>query len=262
VDRDERERQVRALDAERGALGLGGFRVVEVSGADAGAWLHDLVTAGVEGLEPGAAVRSLLLGPTGRIRADLHVLRVGEGFLLVQALDQPRAIQDLLAPYVLSSQVAVREVSPPASVAVPRTGSWRFPGVDASGLQPVEPEAVEAWRIRRGIARFPVDLDEDSLPAEAGLDDEVTIDRRKGCYLGQEAVAKVRNLGHPPRVVLTLSADRPVEANRPVLAGDLEAGLLTSVDTSGDAVSALARVRWGAREADLRTAEGVRLRRR
>lgn len=262
MDRDARERQVRALDDERGALGLSGFRVVEVGGADAGPWLHDLVTAAVEGLEPGTAVRSLLLGPTGRIRADLHVLRVDEGFLLVQALDQPRAIQDLLAPYVLSSEVALREVALPALVAVPRTGSWRFTGADAAGLERVEPETVEAWRIRRGIARFPIDLDEDSLPAEAGLDDEVTIDRTKGCYLGQEAVAKVRNLGHATRVVLMLSADRPVEANRPVLAGDLETGLLTSVDTSGDAVSALARVRWGAREADLRTADGVRLRRR
>jgi hypothetical protein len=262
MERGERERQVRALDAERGALGLGGFRVVEVSGADAARWLQDLVTADVEGLEPGAAVRSLLLGPTGRIRADLHVLRVDGALLLVQALDQARGIGDLLAPYVLSSEVALREVSPPALVAVPRTGPWRFAGADTPGLEPAEPEAIEAWRIRRGIARFPVDLDEDSLPAEAGLDDEVTIDRRKGCYLGQEAVAKVRNLGHPTRVVLMLSADRPVEANRPVLAGDLEAGMLTSVDTSGDAVSALARVRWGAREADLRTADGVRLRRR
>jgi len=262
VERDELERQVRALDGDRGALGLAGFRVVEVSGRDAAGWLQDLVTADVEALAPGTAARSLLLGPTGRIRADLHVLRLGEAFLLLQALDQPRSIEDLLAPYVLSSDVALREVSPPDLAAVPRSGSWRFTAADAPGLEPVGPEAVEAWRIRRGIARFPVDLDEDALPAEAGLDDEVTIDRTKGCYLGQEAVAKVRNLGHPTRLVLALSAERPVETGLPVLAGDREAGVLTSVDMFGDATSALARIDWGARGADLVAADGTRLGRR
>ncbi|MGZ8628602.1 MAG: CAF17-like 4Fe-4S cluster assembly/insertion protein YgfZ [Actinomycetota bacterium] len=261
MDRDAMQKQVGALDEGRGALDLDGFRVIEVTGPDAAAWLQDLVTANVEALEPGEEVRSLLLEPTGRIRADLHVLGAPEGFLLVQPLDQRVSVADLLAPYVLSSDVAMREAPPPGLVAIPRPGSWRFvpPGDD---LVPVRAEAVEAWRIRRGLARFPIDLDEDSLPAEAGLDDEVTIDRTKGCYLGQESVAKVRNLGHPARVIVSLRADGPLETGQAVLAGEVEAGLLTSVDTSGDGVATLARVRWDAREADLRTAGGIALRRR
>ncbi len=219
------------------------------------------MTADVGSLEPGATTRSLLLGPTGRVRADLHVLRTDGAFVLLQGLDQPVPVGDLLGPYVLSSDVKLRDVRPPSLVAVPRLGSWRFVPPDTADLETVGPEAAEAWRIRRGIARFPIDLDEDSLPAEAGLDDGVTIDRTKGCYLGQEAVAKVRNLGHPTRVVLPLRAERQVEAGQPVLAGELEAGVLTSVDSSGDVVATLARVRWDAREADLRTAAGIPLRR-
>jgi len=260
VDLDALEMEIGALDEGRGAIGLDGFRVVEVTGPDAAAWLQDLVTANVQVLEPGEAVRSLLLGPTGRIRADLQVLRAPGGFLLVQALDQPIPIADLLAPYVLSSDVAMRDVSQPELVAVPRSGSWRF-AARGEDLVPVGAEAVEAWRVRRGSARFPTDLDEESLPAEAGLDDEVTIDRTKGCYLGQESVAKVRNLGHPTRVIVSLRTDGPVRIGQAVLAGDVETGLLTSVDVTGETIATLARVRWDAREADLRTAGGVPLRR-
>jgi folate-binding protein YgfZ len=57
-------------------------------------------------------------------------------------------------------------------------------------------EALEVWRIRRGVARFPIDLTEGSVPAEAGLD--ALIDTGKGCFLGQESVAKIRN-PRPPR---------------------------------------------------------------
>ena len=101
-------------------------------------------------------------------------------------------------------------------------------------------------RIRRGIPRFPVDLDEDSLPAEADL--EPTIDFTKGCFLGQESVAKVRNLGHPPRVVLALRSEEPTSAGEPVLAGGDEVGVVTSSTTIQHGSALLARVRWAARD--------------
>lgn len=257
--RDGTAREIEALEEGRGALPLAGFRATRVSGRDAAAWLQDLVTADVRVLGPGEAVRSLLLGPTGRIRADVHVLRRAEDFLLVQALDQPRPIGILLEPYVLSSEVALEEASSPDLVAVPSPGSWRFVPPGDAGFVIVGPEATGAWRIRHGLARFPVDLDEDSLPAEAGLDDGITIDRAKGCYLGQESVAKVRNLGHPSRVILALQAQGPARPGQAVLAAGVSAGVLTSVDASEDLVRVLARVRWDAREADLRSDAGVPL---
>ena len=256
---DRLEREIALLDEGRGCLDLTGFRAVAVGGADAGTWLQDLVTADVLGHGPGPAVRSLLLGPTGRIRADLHVLRQPDGFLLLQALDQPVAVNDLLAPYVLSSQVALRVLPTPDLVAIPGIGGWGFRPAGAEGLEPVSVTALETWRIRRGIARFPVDLDEDSLPAEAALDDGVVIDRAKGCFLGQESVAKVRNLGHPARVILGLRADGPVHAGDAVVAEGSDAGVLTSVEAPGGPGAVIARVRWAVRHAELRSGQGVLL---
>jgi folate-binding protein YgfZ len=250
--------ELEVLEEGRGALGIETFRAVAVRGEGAERFLQDLLTADIARLAPGAAARSLLLGPTGRIRADLHVLRQAEGFLLLQALDQPRSVVELLEPYALVADVRLREVPSPAFLAVPTPGAWRFPPAETPGLARVSPEAVESWRIRRGIARFPMDLDEDSLPAEAGLDDGVVVAREKGCYLGQESVAKVRNLGHPPRAVLALRAEAPVRAGEAVRSPGGEVGVVTSVDPL-DGTTVLARVRWEAREERLATAGGVGL---
>jgi folate-binding protein YgfZ len=71
---------------------------------------------------------------------------------------------------------------------------------------------AEVWRIRHGQPRMGPDFDEGSLPSEAGLD--ATIDATKGCFLGQESVAKVRNLGHPPACCEAVAASSAVAAAR------------------------------------------------
>lgn len=252
--------ELAALDAGRGAVTLEDFRAVAAAGADAERFLQDLLTADVADLREGEATPSLLLGPTGRIRAELHVLRRPDGFLLLQRRDQPTSVAELLARYVLSAEVRLTEEPTPPLLGVPSPGRWRFVPLDTPDLVRVSADALEAWRIRRGIPRFPVDLDEDSLPAEAGLDDGVTIARDKGCYLGQESVARVR-LGHPPRVVLALRAERPVPAGATVHVGGRVAGVVTSVEADADGdVALLARIRWEHRDAEL-LAGGVPLRR-
>ena len=258
------ERQVQALDDGRAVLDLEGWTLTEVRGAEAEGWLNDLVTASTEGIRNGEAVRSLLLSPTGRIRADFHVLRspAGEGFLLLQGPGQPHAVATLLTPYVLSSDVELAAADPTGLLVTPRTGpGWTATPDGPSDAVLVGAEAVEAWRIRHGIARFPVDLNADSLPAEAGLDAEPVIDRTKGCYLGQESVARVRNLGHPARVVLAVRADAPLQPGLAVLAEGAQAGTVTSVEPDGGS-RAMVRIRWDARKADLTAAGGFVLERR
>ncbi len=237
------EHDVRALREGRGYAELAETALTLVSGSDARAWLHDLVTTDVESLAPRRTRPSLLLEPTGRIRASFHVLALGgDEFALAQA-PGPRAIADLLAPYLLSSDVALR----PAGLrilAVPGTGRAPDPpegaflpsvlgdGFDlvcgsdeheleeararlaSADLRACSAEAVEALRIERGEPRFPQDLDADSLPAEAGWDVAPVTDRAKGCFLGQESVAKIANLGHPTRVVLAVSARGPAPGRR------------------------------------------------
>ena len=245
-------------------MDLRGWALTEVRGADAEAWLDDLVTASVAGLPAGEALRSFLLSPTGRIRADIRVLRPrsGDGFLLLQDTAQPDAIADLLGPYVLSSDVELAPADPRGLFVKPRpslvwTAAWE---ARDDGSVPAGPEALEAWRIRHGLARFPVDLDADSLPAEAGLDVEPVIDRSKGCYLGQESVARVRNLGHPPRVVVGVRAEAPLRPGTPVRSQGARVGTVTSVEPR-EGSSAMVRIRWDARDTELTADGGIALER-
>ena len=112
------EEQLEALEQERAFVDLRGWGLTEVRGTDAQGWLNDLVTASMVGLAEGEALRSFLLSPTGRIRADVRVLRAraGDGFLLLQETAQPETIADLLAPYILSSDVELARADPRALV--------------------------------------------------------------------------------------------------------------------------------------------------
>jgi hypothetical protein len=262
VAREELEQQLSAIEEGTACLDLEGWIVTEVRGSDALPWLQDLVTASIQELELGRTVRSLLLSPTGRIRADFHVLRRPSdqaSVLLLQSPGQPAPLAELLSPYVLSSDVHVSVATGDGLFVTPTRGPRWFvreapTGIVAGG------EAYEVWRIRHGIARFPVDLDTDSLPAEAALDEPPVIDRAKGCYLGQESVARVRNLGHPPRVLLSVRAETPLAPGTPVVSHSLPSGVVTSAERSdGGPGSAIVRIRWDARDAELATTDGTRL---
>jgi tRNA-modifying protein YgfZ len=250
---------------------------VEVSGADAGGWLQDLVSADIDGLEDGRAKGSLLLSPTGKIQAVFTVARRGEAWLLLQEEEQSRRVDELLAPYVLSSDVTIRDrtgelvllavpgASPPFPSEISQPSCLGWTGFDVlgdranegnlrravEGLVRAAEEDIEAWRIRRGLPRLGVDVLPDDLPQEAGLDDLVAVD--KGCYLGQEAVARVRNLGHPRRLVMHLVADGPVEAGDEVVVSGEGVGPVTSV--AGP--DALARIGWDGREGPFETSSGA-----
>jgi folate-binding protein YgfZ len=264
---------------------LSGWRTVAVRGADAGAWLHDLVTADVRGLADGQTRRSLLLTPTGRIRADFHVAGVYGSFLLLQAPGQPEAVDATLAPYVLSSDVALDDRSERSAIVAVLGGTTAekgdgalvlAPSVLGAGhdviLSPGEParrlrqrlgdrglvemtaQDLESWRIRRGIVRMGTDFGPDALPAEAGLED--AIDLTKGCFLGQESVAKVRNLGHPPRVLRHVRSRTPIAPGAPVLVDGVAIGQVTSAAGGRGGTDAIVRVRWDKASDRLSTATG------
>jgi folate-binding protein YgfZ len=120
---------------------------------------------------------------------------------------------------------------------------------------PADAAAVEGWRVAAGIPRLGVDALPDDLPFEGGMGEAVAFD--KGCYLGQEAVAKVRNLGHPRRLVLHLAADGEVSTGAVVESEGRPVGEVTSAWADGGRSLVLARVRWEGRDAALQTAAGV-----
>jgi folate-binding protein YgfZ len=234
---------VEALDDGRGFVDRSEDRAVVVRGADARGWLGDLVTADIASLVPGSSCRSLLLTPTGRIRADMWITQIDDdAFLVVQARDQPEPADDLLRPYVLSSAVRLERPSDDRSVflfpareeIVTAEGDDRSVLIRrwvGSGSIVVGERAFEIWRVGRGNPRMGIDFEAGALPAEAGL--ERLIDVTKGCFLGQESVAKVRNLGHPPTVLRHLRCDTHVIAGTSVSAADRgsadpEVGRITS----------------------------------
>jgi len=275
-----------ALRQERAFLDLSSWRKVRVTGSDARAWLGDLLTADIAGLAVGAACRSLLLTPTGRIRADVHVARREDDLMLLQPADQPEHVGLALGSYVLSADVSLEDATNVLALfAVPGRAAAKIgvpgatapsvvgPGIDVltsagdaawrfvrscigAGLEEAGPDALERWRIERGIPRMGLDFDERSLPAEAGL--EHAIDYGKGCFLGQEAVARVRNLGHPARVLRHLRVSGPARTADPVLADGAVVGEITSA-ADGPEPTVLARVRWEAATAPLVTREGSTL---
>jgi folate-binding protein YgfZ len=287
--REAIEQQVRSIEDGGAFVDRSSFHLVEVRGGDARRWLNDLVTASVEPLTAGGSRRSLLLSPTGRIRADFQILATAGAFVLVQDPRQPRSIEELLAPYILSADVHLERVRRPVLLCAPggdppppvaaredlfspsmlNGGFDLLVGEDrradaARAMVPrrrVTEDAIREWKIRRGVPTFGIDLNESSLPAEGGLE-EATVDFTKGCFLGQESVAKLRNLGHPPWVILGLVADGPVESGQELSADGVEVGRITSVsrgDLEPGPTRALARVRWDARERALVAPGGVRL---
>jgi len=231
-------------------IDLAQWRRVFLSGSDAAEWLNDLVSAGIDG----ESRRSLLLTPTGRIRADFHVLPQAEGFLLIQDPVQPKPIEQLLAPYILSSDATVQAPTDRG----PQVATWwgdTLKEVKTGFPPPMSLENFDVWRILQGIPRFGMDLDEDSLPQEAGW--ERFIDFTKGCFMGQEAMAKIRNMGgHPTRVVRALISDREIAVGEPIVADGVRAGAVTSAE----GMYIIGRVRWDARDETLRTEGGAALR--
>jgi hypothetical protein len=262
--------QVDALEAGRGFADRSGDRMLIVTGADARGWLGDLVTADVATLERGSSRRSLLLSPTGRIRADLVLAQIAaDVFMVLQPGDQPEAIHELLRPYVLSSSVRLEDATGSlAAIAFPEPGevltgplddlSSMLRATTGAGGVLVDDRSTELWRITRGNPRMGADFEAGALPAEAGL--ERAIDLEKGCFLGQESVAKVRNLGHPPTVLRHLRSEGVTERGTEIQAAGEVVGLVTSVAPGRNGGSVIiGQVAWRAADAALQRADGSTL---
>ncbi|MGD9622938.1 MAG: folate-binding protein YgfZ [Mycolicibacterium sp.] len=134
-------------------------------------------------------------------------------------------------------------------VLVPRTQAHALRDrLMTAGVRPAGVWAYEAHRVAQRRPRLGVDTDERTIPHEVGwIDSAVHLD--KGCYRGQETVARVHNLGKPPRMLVLLhlesDADRPVPGD-PLQSGGRTVGRLgTVVDHVDEGVIALALLKRG-----------------
>ena len=206
----------RALAAGEGFVDLSHRDVVRVAGPDRLGWLHSLTTQYFEGLEPGRWISALILSPQGHVEHAFTGVDDGEAFTAHTEPGRAAALIAFLERMRFMMRVEVTDATAEVAVAwrpgkydlVPREqlASYAEAAGPAAGLW-----AFEALRIERGEPRLGVDTDERTIPNEVGwlAGDEpwTAVHMDKGCYRGQETVARVHNLGRPPRRLTLLHLD-------------------------------------------------------
>ena len=183
---------------------------IAVAGPDAADLLERMLSNEVVSLRPGREARpALLLTPKGRIIAPLRVVREGpESFLLITEaeLAEPVAAALLRARFAAKCEIAVKpwqgylHVGTDPGEGIPNDdyGLEAWESWSEKEQKADEPDALEALRIEAGTPVWGKELDETVLPAEAGLD-QTHVSFTKGCYPGQEPVARLHYRGHPNR---------------------------------------------------------------
>lgn len=232
--------------------------LVWVEGADAAHFLHGLLSNDVAALAPGRACRALLLDAKGHLRAELAVHRDDqEAFTLAVEPALGEAVVETLEHYHFSERLELLGPEPaetlvalgaPADIGEvaelvlpgPLPGSLELvvtdPGAALArlGLPEAPSEALEMARIAAGVAVVGVDTGPTSLVQEAGLE-TTAVSFDKGCYLGQETVARAQYRGKVNRRLRGLAlADPPPPAGAPVTLAGREVGSLTSLARTPD----------------------------
>jgi folate-binding protein YgfZ len=241
-------REQRALEESGGLVDRSNRGVLTITGPDRLSWLHSLTTQHLEGLAAGQGAQALILSPTGHVEHHLTLtddgtsvwlhVEPGTAATLVAFLESMRfmlrvevadvsedcavlsvlgpAGRDLAAQLTTDQLEGVRARVEPGSfgsidLIVARD---RLPGAAAEvvrrGGTLAGMWAFEALRIAARVPRFGVDTDHRTIPHEAGWI-ETAVHLNKGCYRGQETVARVHNLGHPPRRLVFLDLDGSVD---------------------------------------------------
>jgi tRNA-modifying protein YgfZ len=207
-------REQKALLAGEGYVDLSHRGVVRVSGPDRLSWLHSLTTQHLIGLTPGTPVTTLVLSPVGHVEHALNGYDDGEAFWAHVEPGEAAALVSWLDAMRFMLRVEVSDV----------TQSWAVMARSETGVELVSRDslatapagtpagiwALEALRIARGEPRFGLDTDHKTIPNEVGwIGSAVHLD--KGCYRGQETVARVHTLGRPPRRLVQLHLDGSVD---------------------------------------------------
>jgi hypothetical protein len=240
-------KEQRALAEGKAWADLSHRSVIAISGEDRLMWLHSLTTQHLEKLVAGEWKEALILDPQGHVEQQLFL--VDDGMTTFIHLDHEKvpSLLDYLQKMKFMLRVDVTDVSNEYGILkapgktdviggpfalVPRAElAATLEAFNSANLQ-IGMWAIEAERIAQGRARIGVDSDYKSIPNELGLLNKA-VHMNKGCYRGQETVAKVFNLGHPPRRLVLLhldgsAVDIPSQGD-PVVYNGKEIGFVGSV---------------------------------
>jgi folate-binding protein YgfZ len=241
---------------------------VRASGPDAGDYLQRMLSNDVAGLPVGGSCDALLLTPKARVVAPVRVWRRGEDdFLLLTEPVLGEALRSRLLAMRFAAKVEL-EPEEHSSVVVfggedgIRTDDYGEPAVEVldATLQPtLGDDELELRRIAAGTPAWGKEIDDRVLPAEAGLV-ERAVSLTKGCYPGQEPIARLHYRGHANRGLrrLRIETDKPPEYDAELLYEDKVIGRVTSAVPADGAVLALAYVRAEvSADAELRVGDAI-----
>ncbi|HWI21539.1 MAG TPA: glycine cleavage T C-terminal barrel domain-containing protein [Baekduia sp.] len=239
-----------------------------VVGPQAREFLDGQVTNKVDDLAVGSGVYAALLTPKGKMLGDMRVLRVSESeLLLICERAALQSIFDVIRKALLgwdarlekrtlelglisligdASAVLGIHAPEPEHASTPFEDGFAIAtetGVDlvvsaastpalverlvAAGATPLADADAEVLRVERGRPRYGIDLDDSVIPQEAGLN-ERAVSFTKGCYVGQETVARLYYKGKPNRHLRGLRLSAPIAAGATLTADEREVGLITS----------------------------------
>ncbi len=213
---------------------MSGWGQLRVIGADRVRFLQGMLTNDVASLAQGGGfVRAAILNVKGRVLAVVDAIAEGESFVLLTEPITADKVRTILERHAIADDVTFtpearpchRVWSAPASV-------WTaLPVFEAAQGSPEE--MIEVRRVEGGLPRYGVDVSEDYFPFEANLDSAISF--TKGCYIGQEVVARANARGHANKRLVGLRLDGAVAPGAQVAAPSRpQAGTVTSAVVSPD----------------------------
>ena len=222
---------------------------VRVAGPDACDYLQRMVSNDVEALQVGGACPALLLTAKARLIAPLVVWRRGsDDFLVLTEPELGAAVRAHLTRMRLRAQCEIKPEEHSSALVFGGEGlATDFPGaveVLDAGLEPtLDAAELERRRVEAGVPRWGRELDDRILPAEAGLD-ATHISFGKGCYPGQEPIARLHYRGKANRALRVLElADVPPYDAELVHDGKVVGRVTSAVRRPDGSVVALGYVR-------------------
>jgi folate-binding protein YgfZ len=269
-----------------------------LTGSEAKAFLNGQVTNEIEALEPGHGCYAALLTHKGKMLADLRVIDTGSELLLLCERSALQALFDAIRRYKIGFDVELHKrtlergllslIGPRADALLGaelpaqehanvrsdlglliRTDVGVDVVCDSADTERVKAALLEAGaveadeaiaeivRVEHGRPRYGIDLDDSVIPQEAGLN-ERAVSFTKGCYVGQETVARLFYKGKPNRHLRGLRLGEEVQPGTELRLGEREVGTLTSVARSPKlGAVGLALVRREAQPGDVLDAAGV-----
>jgi folate-binding protein YgfZ len=214
-------KEQRALEAGTAWADLSHHNIIAVSGVDRLKWLHDLTTQFVSDLQPGVWMPNMILDAKGHVEFQFNLVDDGTTTFLVldpgysdqlieyltkmkfmlrvdvkdasndfAVLRAPGAPTQIGGPFALVPRAEVEEMKETFGGVATQVGTW----------------ALDAERVAAHRPRIGFETDHKSIPNEIGVLNGA-VHMKKGCYRGQETVAKIYNLGNPPRRLVMLHLD-------------------------------------------------------